>query len=173
MRLPEFLRKLSPLRETLDAIEAGAARLEEEVQGKNRQVHISTATEGLRFWENDYHLSSGGDMEARRGRIRTAIEGEQTLTRKRLASLAQELANADESEVEEFFDQYLVHLTALYDERSPEELTVLREALERLQPAHLRLELEAAERLRHTLPRWQDLTGAVYLELYSEEGEQQ
>ena len=51
MRLPEFVKKISPVGETLEAIDAGTALLAEETEKRNRQVGVSTADTGLSLWE--------------------------------------------------------------------------------------------------------------------------
>ena len=54
MRLPEFLTELSPVRETLAALEQGENAMAEAVAEKNGQVCVETATGGLTLWERDY-----------------------------------------------------------------------------------------------------------------------
>lgn len=56
MRLPEFLTELSPVRETLVALEQGENTMAEAVAEKNGQVCVTTATGGLTLWERDYGL---------------------------------------------------------------------------------------------------------------------
>ena len=56
MRLPEFLTELSPIRETLAALEQGENAMAEAVAEKNGQVCVETATGGLTLWERDYGL---------------------------------------------------------------------------------------------------------------------
>ena len=51
MRLPEFLTELSPVRETLAALEQGENAMAEAVAEKNGQVCVETATGGLTLWE--------------------------------------------------------------------------------------------------------------------------
>lgn len=46
MRLPEFLTELSPVRETLAALEQGENAMAEAVAEKNGQVCVTTATGG-------------------------------------------------------------------------------------------------------------------------------
>lgn len=46
MRLPEFLTELSPVRETLVALEQGENTMAEAVAEKNGQVCVTTATGG-------------------------------------------------------------------------------------------------------------------------------
>ena len=56
MRLPEFVTEISPIRETLAALEQGESALAGEVAEKNKQVSVATATDGLSLWERDYDL---------------------------------------------------------------------------------------------------------------------
>ena len=82
MRLPEFLTELSPVRETLAALEQGENAMAEAVAEKNGQVCVATATEGLTLWERDYGLPvrEGAAMEDRRAAGRAAMAGGRTLT---------------------------------------------------------------------------------------------
>ena len=50
MRLPEFVTEISPIRETLAALEQGESALAGEVAEKNKQVSVATATDGLSLW---------------------------------------------------------------------------------------------------------------------------
>ena len=54
MRLPEFLTELSPVRETLAALEQGENAMAEAVAEKNGQVCVETATGGLALAELTY-----------------------------------------------------------------------------------------------------------------------
>lgn len=82
MRLPEFLTEISPVRETLAALEQGENAMAEAVAEKNGQVCVETATGGLTLWERDYGLPvrEGAAMEDRRAAVRAAMLGGRTLT---------------------------------------------------------------------------------------------
>ena len=172
MRLPGFLTRLSPVGMVVAAMEQGAAGLEVEAQRHNAQVTVSAATDGLSLWEQDYGLSSGGDLSARRSRVRAAMAGGQTLTRQQLASLAVTLAAADAGDVEEDFPRWAATLYALYDGAVPEALPALEEAVKRLQPAHLTVAVCPALGCWNTQPRSLAPTGTVYQEFHSKEGEE-
>ena len=47
MRLPEFLTELSPIRETLTALEQGEKAMAEDAAEKNAQVCVASADRGL------------------------------------------------------------------------------------------------------------------------------
>lgn len=165
MRLPEFVKKISPIGETLAAIEAGGDLLTAETQRHNEQLSVSTADTGLSLWEEDYSLPGSGDTALRRGRIRAAMAGSRTLTVGELKALAVTVGGADGAEVEEDFAGYCVTLYALYEGRTPEDISALEEAVERLRPAHLTVEVIPALALRGEVRQQVMLTGAVYLEL--------
>lgn len=89
MRLPEFLTRISPVGETLDAIGAGEETLAALVEAENSRLSVATAdAEGLKLWEKDYGLTDGtGEPDAaRRLKIRTAMAGACTLTPRRTES---------------------------------------------------------------------------------------
>ncbi len=163
MRLPAFLKRISPIGETLEAMEAGAALLTEETAQRNRQLSVETADTGLSLWEGDYSLSGGGDLELRRGRIRAAMAGGRTLTAEELKILAVTVGGADGGAVEEDFSDWSVTLYALFDGRIPGDMTALKEAVARRQPAHLAVEVAPVTVLRGTLTRYTALTGKAHL----------
>lgn len=165
MRLPGFLTDISPIGETLAAIEQGEALLRRETAERNAQLAVSTATDGLSLWEADYGLPSGGDTAARRARVLTALAGGQTLTPAYLAALAVSVGGADSGEVTEEFARWRVTLTALYDGRFPEDPAALEEAVERLKPAHLEVEVTAACRVSAETGRYLAATGGMFLHL--------
>lgn len=146
MRLPEYLTGLSPVGETLAAVEAGEAALSAAVAEKNAQLSVSTATSGLSLWEADYNLKdrSGGTMEKRRLDIRTAMAGGRTLTPSYLEELAVTLGGADEGEVQEDFANQKVTLYSLSRNRPPADTAPLKRALDRLKPAHIAVDIVPA-----------------------------
>ena len=142
MKLPEYLRTFSPVGEVLRAEEAGEAALAEEIALRNGRLLIGTADEeGLALWEEDYGLPGGGSAETRRGRIRGAMAGGQTLTVARLKALAVQAANAQEGQVREDFAEYTVTLTVLGSGALPGDagMEALRLTVQRQKPAHLRM----------------------------------
>ena len=164
MRLPEFFVKLSPIGETLAAAEQEMARLEAETAEKNRQLAVSTANTGLRFWEQDYGLSSVGDLYTRRGRIRAALTGgERALTLEGLRQLAITVGGAGAVSVEEDFANYRVVIEGAFTDGSS--IEALKEAIERFKPAHLQVVLNPTTQLTGTLKLYPVLSGAVFTEL--------
>lgn len=164
MRLPEFFVKLSPIGETLDAIEGEMSRLEAETAEKNRQLAVSTADTGLVLWEQDYGLSSVGDLYTRRGRIRAAlIGGEQALTLEGLRQLAITVGGAAAVSVEEDFANYRVVIEGAFADGSS--IEALKEAIERFKPAHLQVVLNPTTELTGSLKLYPVLSGAVFAEL--------
>lgn len=142
MRLPESMTKIAPVGAVLTAEEAGEARLADEVTARNARLCVASAdAEGLSRWEREYGLAdwTGVDETRRRGRIRAAMAGGQTLTRERLRSLAVTVGGAETGEVEENFADYAATLTAVSAGKFPTEggLSALRTAVEKQKPAHL------------------------------------
>jgi len=165
MRLPDYLTRLSPVGETLAAMETEEALLTEDSIRRNAQLSVSTAESGLTLWEADYALPSHGTTAERRARILSAMAGEQTLTVEALTALAAGICTPDHLEVEEDFDSYQVMIHLLYHERMPENAAALEALLEECKPAHLQVKAVPALSLRGTLKHNLALTGAVYLEL--------
>ena len=172
MRLPGFCTKLSPIRETLDAIDAGQTRLEEETASRNRQLAVSTADDALDLWERDYSLpeEGGGTTESRRARVLAAMAGGQTLTKARLEALAVAVGGADRGEAEEDFAHWRVVLTAVYEGRVPADTAALEEAIQRQKPAHLEVVVAPTADLQGQTGRYLALTGGMFVKLRSREG---
>ncbi len=141
MRLPEFLTELSPIRETLEALEQGETAMADAVAEKNAQVCISSADEGLSLWEQDYGLPvrEGASLEDRRASVRAAMAGGRTLTPAFLKELCVTLGGAHRGEVEEDFPNWHVTAVAVGRGRFPEDTAPLERAAEKLKPAHLEI----------------------------------
>lgn len=139
MRLPEFLTELSPIRETLEALEQGETAMADAVAEKNKQVSVASADRGLSLWERDYGLPvrEGAALENRRAAVRAAMAGGRTLTPAFLKELCVTLGGADRGEVEEDFPNWHVTAVAVGRGRFPEDTAPLERAAERLKPAHL------------------------------------
>lgn len=173
MRLPDFLTKLSPIGETLEAIYQGTAALEAEAKQKNDQLTVSTAEEALSRWEAEYSLAdgTGSPVELRRARILAAMTGGQTLTVERLAALAVTVGGADSGQVEENFSAWQATLCALYQGRLPADTAALREAVERLKPAHLAVDVVSQAWLPVPGGRYLALSGGMFMQLQSRNSE--
>ena len=166
MRLPEFLTELSPVRETLAALEQGENAMAEAVAEKNGQVCVETATGGLTLWERDYGLPvrEGAALEDRRAAVRAAMAGGRTLTPAFLKELCVTLGGGDRGEVEEDFAHWSVTALAVGAGRVPADVPALKRAVERLKPAHLSVTvLPTAELTAH---RWETATGGVMMEVW-------
>ena len=160
MRLPEFLTELSPVRETLAALEQGENAMAEAVAEKNGQVCVETATGGLTLWERDYGLPvrEGAAMEDRRAAVRAAMAGGRTLTPAFLKELCVTLGGGDRGEVEEDFAHWSVTALTVAD------IPALKRAVERLKPAHLSVAVLPTADL--TANRWEAVTGGVMMEVW-------
>ena len=76
-------------------------------------------------------------MEDRRAAVRAAMAGGRTLTPAFLKELCVTLGGGDRGEVEEDFAHWAFTLTAVTEGTLPPDPAPLREAVERLKPAHL------------------------------------
>lgn len=165
MRLPEFVTELSPIRETLEALEQGESALAEAVAEKNAQVCVSSADQALSLWERDYGLPvrEGAAPEDRRAAVLAAIAGGRTLTPALLAELCVTLGGADRGEVEEDFAHWQVTAAAVTRGEVPADIARLERAVERLKPAHLEVMVVPGAALKAS--RRAALHGGVMLEL--------
>ena len=165
MRLPEFVTELSPIRETLAALEQGESALAEAVAEKNAQVCVSSADQALSLWERDYGLPvrEGAAPEDRRAAVLAAIAGGRTLTPALLAELCVTLGGADRGEVEEDFAHWQVTAAAVTRGEVPADIARLERAVERLKPAHLEVMVVPGAALKAS--RRAALHGGVMLEL--------
>lgn len=166
MRLPEFVTELSPIRETLAALEQGEQAMADAVAEKNAQVCVSSADEGLSLWERDYGLPvrEGASLEDRRADIRAAMAGGRTLTPALLRELCVTLGGADRGAVEEDFAHWRVTAEAVSRGRIPENTALLDRAVEKLKPAHLEVVVMPGADMASD--RWAALTGGVMVEIW-------
>lgn len=144
MRLPEYLSRLSPVGETLDAIAAGEQALEQNIVDENSRLSVASADrDGLSLWEADYALADGAGLplEVRRAKIRTAMSGAATLTPARLRELCVTIGGADDGEVEEDFPHWTVRVRPVTQDRVDTDNELLEESILKLLPAHLALEI--------------------------------
>lgn len=167
MRLPEYLKKISPVGETLTAVETGNNVFTAAVAEKNAQLFVGTATYGLSFWESDYGLKdrSGGTVDKRRLDIRIAMAGGRTLSPAYLEELAVTLGGADAGEVTENFSEQEITLAAVAKNRLPENTAALERALDRLKPAHLSVAVVPVSAFTGAHTKSCILHGAVLLEI--------
>ena len=164
MRLPGFFVNISPIGETLGAMEQEMARLEGETAAKNDQLAVSTADAGLALWERDYGLSSAGDLPTRRGRIRAAMTaGAQPFTLAALRQLAITVGGAGGVAVEEDFANARVVIRAVFPDAAG--IPALEEALRRFMPAHLQAVVNPTVELTGTVKLYPVLSGGIYAEL--------
>ena len=113
MRLPEYLSRISPVGETLDAIAAGELALEQNITAENGRLSVASADrDGLSLWEADYGIedADGLPLDVRRAKIRTAMSGAATLTPAYLRELCVTIGGADDGEVEEDFPNWAVQV---------------------------------------------------------------
>ncbi len=144
MRLPEFVTELSPVHETLEAMEAGEAALAADLEDAFRQVHVDTADRGLALWEADFSLENAGEDGARRAAIKAALAGGRTLTPEYLEELCRSIGGGDWGQVNEDFWNWTVTVYAAAFGRLPSGAAALDKAVRRMKPAHLALEVHPA-----------------------------
>lgn len=167
MRLPECLTRISPVRETLEAMDCGLAALEHAAAEENGRLSPDTADDrGLSLWEADYSLQRQADEAARRDAIRAALRGGQGATVKELEALCADVGGFDHGEVEEEFSAYAFTVYAVTDGRMPPDAGPLRTALERRCPAHLHMTVvPCAAPAREPAGLHAALLGRIYIEV--------
>ena len=166
MRLPEFLTELSPVRETLTALEQGENAMAEAVAEKNGQVCVATATGGLTLWEPDSGLPvrEGAAMGEPRAAVRAAMLGGRTRPLPFLQELFVTPGGGARGAVAEAFAHWSVTALTVSEGRVPADVPALKRAVERLKPAHLSVAvLPTADLTAH---RWEAVTGGVMMEVW-------
>lgn len=165
-RLPDSIKRISPVGETAQAAEGGVTALKTAVDAQNARLSVMTADEGgLALWERDYGLSGHGDVDSRRGRILAALAGGQTATPALLRQLCVSVAGADRGEVDEDFGTWSAVVCAVTENRQPVDVTALTAAVERLRPAHLDLTVSSRGEFIGASGLYAALTGAVLVEI--------
>lgn len=170
MRLPEFVTELSPVRETLEALEAGEAALRADAEEALRQVHVDTADRGLELFERDFSLVRREEDAARRALIKAALAGGRTLTPALLEDLCRTVGGGDWGQVNEDFENWTVTAYAAAFGRLPPGAEALDAAVRRLKPAHLAVEAHPAGVFSPEGNRRSGLTGAAWGDLSGDDG---
>ena len=167
MRLPGFVTELSPVGETLAALEQGEKTMADAVAEKNAQVCVASADEGLSLWERDYGLPvrEGAALEDRRAAVRAAMAGGRTLTPALLRELCVTLGGADRGEVEEDFPDWSVTVLPVSRGRIPANTAPLERAAAKLKPAHLEVSVVPGADME--AQRWAGLHGGVLVQIWS------
>ena len=168
MRLPEFLTELSPIRETLTALEQGEKAMAEDAAEKNAQVCVASADRGLALWERDYGLPvrEGAAVEDRRAAVRAAMAGGRTLTPAFLKELCVTMCGGEWGEVKEDFANWRVTVSPKQQREVPVDTSALERVLEKLKPAHLSVAVQLG--MEVAASRWAAVTGGVMLEIWGE-----
>lgn len=140
MRLPEFFKKISPVGETLTAMDSGVEELQQQVQAENDCLYVDRSDEaGLALWEADYSVPREGTVPQRRAAIHAAMSEGRPATLEELRRLCVTVGGFDRGEVAEDFPNYAVTVTGVTKDRLPPDTAALQTAAHRLCPAHLHL----------------------------------
>ena len=139
-RLPEFLRSPEAV-QIQGAMEVAVSDFLNALKDMEKQLYVDTATWGLERWERLYGLpvSSEKDTAERRSKILSRIRGYGTATK----ALIEKIANSFENgtvEVKENPKEYSVSIQFVGRLGPPPNLTDLQNAINRVIPAHLKVE---------------------------------
>ena len=136
--LPEFYL-LSP--EVMNLQDAVGLQVERFLQARDEmllQLDVSTATWGLRIWEEAYGLPTDVSRpdEYRRARILSKMRGQGATTPKMIQQVAESFSNGL-VEVLEYPEEYRFEVKFVSIYGRPPNLDDLAAALEEIKPAHL------------------------------------
>lgn len=168
MRLPEFFKTISPVGETLTALDSGVEELHRQVQAENDCLVVPRCSEaGLALWEADYDLPRGETVTERRAAIRAAMSEGRPATPEELRRVCVTVGGFDRGEVAEDFPNDAVTVTGVTENRLPPDTAVLKHALARLCPAHLRLTVGRRGDISGTIDAGTALHGGVLWEFWA------
>ena len=136
--LPENYSVSAETKAIQEAIQPELTALWEGRDSLLAQLHPSTATWGLDYWERALGLSTdhSKELEYRRTRVVAKLRGNGTTTAALIKNVAESFTNG-EVDVAELYSEYKVEIRFVGTLGIPPNMEDLRAALEDIMPAHL------------------------------------
>jgi uncharacterized protein YmfQ (DUF2313 family) len=135
------------------------------VQDLMNQLFVSTATWGLSYWESilDVPTDTSLTVDERRSALLAKLRGIGTVNASMLQNIAASFVNG-EIDVVENFSNYEIEIHFVGTRGIPSNLTLVRDSLERVVPAHLALTFI------YTYLIWGELSTHTWNDLKSQNG---
>ena len=173
--LPSFYHNSNIVKSFMDSNSIEANILKDYVEDLNNNLYVKTATWGLGLFEEELGLVTDKSIsyEERRERILAKKRGNGTTTKAMIKNTA-EAFSGGEVEVIENFNDYSFVVKFVGVKGIPKNLTLFKNMIEEIKPAHLNYELAFTytvwSMVMATDNTWNDFSSKTWVELMTYEG---
>ena len=173
--LPSFYHNSNIVKSFIDSNSIEANILKDYVEDLNNNLYVKTATWGLDLFEEELGLTTDKSIsyEERRERILAKKRGNGTTTKAMIKNTA-EAFSGGEVEVIENFNDYSFVVKFVGVKGIPKNLTLFKNMIEEIKPAHLNYELAFTytvwSMVMATDNTWNDFSSKTGVELMTYEG---
>ena len=173
--LPSFYHNSNIVKSFIDSNSIEANILKDYVEDLNNNLYVKTATWGLDLFEEELGLATDKSIsyEERRERILAKKRGNGTTTKAMIKNTA-EAFSGGEVEVIENFNDYSFVVKFVGVKGIPKNLTLFKNMIEEIKPAHLNYELAFTytvwSMVMATDNTWNDFNNKTWVELMTYEG---
>ena len=173
--LPLFYHNSNIVKSFIDSNSIEANILKDYVEDLNNNLYVKTATWGLNLFEEELGLATDKSIsyEERRERILAKKRGNGTTTKAMIKNTA-EAFSGGEVEVIENFNDYSFIVKFVGIKGIPKNLTLFKNMIEEIKPAHLNYELAFTytvwNMVMATDNTWNDFNNKTWVELMTYEG---
>ena len=168
--LPSFYHNSNIVKSFIDSNSIEANILKDYVEDLNNNLYVKTATWGLDLFEEELGLATDKSIsyEERRERILAKKRGNGTTTKAMIKNTA-EAFSGGEVEVIENFNDYSFVVKFVGVKGIPKNLTLFKNMIEEIKPAHLNYELAFTytvwSMVMATDNTWNDFNNKTWVEL--------
>ena len=173
--LPSFYHNSNIVKSFIDSNSIEANILKDYVEDLNNNLYVKTATWGLDLFEEELGLTTDKSIsyEERRERILAKKRGNGTTTKAMIKNTA-EAFSGGEVEVMENFNDYSFVVKFVGVKGIPKNLTLFKNMIEEIKPAHLNYELAFTYTVWNMIMSkksiWNDFSNKTWVDLMSYEG---
>ena len=173
--LPSFYHNSNIIKSFIDSNSIEANILKDYVEDLNNNLYVKTATWGLDLFEEELGLTTDKSIsyEERRERILAKKRGNGTTTKAMIKNTA-EAFSGGEVEVIENFNDYSFVVKFVGIKGIPKNLTLFKNMIEEIKPAHLDYELAFTYTVWNMVMSkksiWNDFSNKTWVDLMSYEG---
>jgi hypothetical protein len=173
--LPSFYHNSNIVKSFIDSNSIEANILKDYVEDLNNNLYVKTATWGLNLFEEELGLTTDESIsyEERRERILAKKRGNGTTTKAMIKNTA-EAFSGGEVEVIENFNDYSFVVKFVGVKGIPKNLTLFKNMIEEIKPAHLNYELAFTYTVWSMVMAadntWNDFNNKTWVELMTYEG---
>ena len=173
--LPSFYHNSNIIKSFIDSNSIEANILKDYVEDLNNNLYVKTATWGLGLFEEELGLTTDKSIsyEERRERILAKKRGNGTTTKAMIKNTAEAFSGGEVEVIENFSDySFIVKFVGI--KGIPKNLTLFKNMIEEIKPAHLNYELAFTytvwSMVMATDNTWNDFSSKTWVELMTYEG---